>query len=55
MYFLFPVLDHFGSFQLSADGSRLLYIAERKKPDSVSFFKKQDCPEEGKDTVVRVS
>ena len=31
---------HFGSFQLSADGSHLLYIAEREKPESCSFFKK---------------
>ena len=49
----FTFLVHFGSFQLSADGSKLLYIAERKKPESVSYFKKQD-KDEGKDPPVKV-
>ena len=34
-------LDQFSSFQLSSDGSKLLYVAERNRPESVSFFKKQ--------------
>ena len=48
-------LVHFGSFHLSADGSHLLYIAERKKADSVSYFRKQDHLEDDKDTPVKVS
>ena len=35
---LLPV--HFGSFHLSASGRKLLYIAEREKPKTISFFKK---------------
>ena len=31
---------HFGSFQLSSSGKRLLYIAEKDKPKPSSFFKK---------------
>ena len=48
-------LVHFGSFQLSGDGSHLLYIAERKKPDSASYFKNQDHLEDSKDMAVKVS
>ena len=43
---------HFGSFQLSGDGSNLLYIAERKKTESVSYFQKQ--ADKHKDTPVKV-
>ena len=35
------ISDHFGSFQLSSDGLRLLYIAEKKKPKRCSFFKRK--------------
>lgn len=41
LYFLF-ILDQFSSFQLSSDGSKLLYIAEKKVPDSTSYFKKDN-------------
>ena len=45
---------HFGSFQLSADGSHLLYIADREKPETCSFFKKQSDQEDGKNAPVQV-
>ncbi|XP_064401064.1 acylamino-acid-releasing enzyme-like isoform X2 [Halichondria panicea] len=32
--------EHFGSFQLSSDGLQLLYIAEKEKPKTESYFKK---------------
>ena len=32
--------DQFASFQLSSDGTKLLYIAEKKVPEGVSYFKK---------------
>lgn len=32
--------DQFSSFQLSYDGTKLLYIAEKKRPEAVSYFKK---------------
>ena len=36
-----PIITaQFGSFQLSDDGKRLLYVAEREKPKSCSFFQK---------------
>ncbi len=34
--------DHFGSFQLSSDGRQLLYIAEKEKPKTESYFKKEN-------------
>lgn len=34
------LIVHFGSFQLCSDGSKLLYIAEKKRPEAVSYFKK---------------
>ena len=34
------MLEYFGSFELCFDGSKLLYVAERKDPESVSYFKK---------------
>ena len=34
---------HFGSFQLSASGEWLLYIAEREKAKAISYFKKGNC------------
>ena len=42
---IFPLLTnilsaHFGSFQLSANGESLLYIAEKEKPKATSYFKK---------------
>ena len=45
MPFFLPYLslslpDFFASFQLSSDGKKLLYIAEKKQPEAVSFFKK---------------
>ena len=49
-----PSSVHFGSFQLSADGSYLLYIAEREKPESCSFFKKPSDQESGKDAPIQV-
>ena len=45
---------HFGSFQLSADGSHLLYIAEREKPESCSFFKKPSDEEKDKNAPIQV-
>ena len=36
----YSLSDHFSSFQLSSDGSKLLYIAEKKVPESVSYFKR---------------
>ena len=39
--------DHFGSFQLSPDGHQLLYIAEREKPKSESYFKKEAASTSG--------
>ena len=52
-YHLLPPLPplppaHFGSFQLSPDGRQLLYVAEREKPKSCSFFKKEKEEKEGK-------
>ncbi len=49
-----PSSVHFGSFQLSADGSYLLYIAEREKPESYSFFKKPSDEEKGKNAPIQV-
>ena len=42
IYIFFLFLDQFSSFQLSSDGSKLLYIAEKKVPDSTSYFKKDN-------------
>ena len=39
---LFLSIVHFGSVQLSSNGRHLLYVAEREKPKSCSFFKKQE-------------
>ena len=36
----YSLSDHFSSFQLSSDGSKLLYIAEKKIPESISYFKR---------------
>ena len=33
-------LVHFGSFHVSSDGKKLLYVAEKKKPKATSFFAK---------------
>ncbi|KAL5515529.1 hypothetical protein EMCRGX_G000706 [Ephydatia muelleri] len=39
----------FGSFQLSSDGTKLVYVAEREKPKTCSFFQKvKEPPAEGK-------
>ena len=53
IYFAWLLSVHFGSFQLSADGSKLLYIAEKKKTESVSYFKKLD-KDKDKDAPVKV-
>ncbi len=34
------ITDQFSSFQLSCDGSKLLYVAEEYRPEGVSFFAK---------------
>ena len=39
-FITYSLSDHFSSFQLSSDGSKLLYIAEKKVPESVSYFKR---------------
>ncbi|XP_019853674.1 PREDICTED: acylamino-acid-releasing enzyme-like isoform X2 [Amphimedon queenslandica] len=38
--------DQFSSFQLSSDGSKLLYVAEKKVPDSIPYFKKNNGDED---------
>uniref|UniRef100_A0A1X7UL96 Acylamino-acid-releasing enzyme N-terminal domain-containing protein n=1 Tax=Amphimedon queenslandica TaxID=400682 RepID=A0A1X7UL96_AMPQE len=38
--------NQFSSFQLSSDGSKLLYVAEKKVPDSISYFKKNNGDED---------
>ena len=40
IFITYSLSDHFSSFQLSSDGSKLLYIAEKKIPESVSYFKR---------------
>jgi acylaminoacyl-peptidase len=37
---------HFGSFHLSANGQKLLFIAEKEKPKRTSFFKKTPAKSE---------